>query len=270
MAGIWRSAGIMLRRMLRPMERLAKAADRIGLGGDAIVGEEGPVEVRRVIRAFNGMQDRIHKLISDRTQALAAVGHDLRTPLARLQLRAESVPGVDAREAMLGDVAEMEAMVASLLAYFGGDDDPETPVRSDIAVLAATIVDDASDRGDDAVYEGPDHLELTVRKMGLKRAIANLVENGLHYGERVSVTLVETAEHVAICVDDDGPGIAEEHLVRVLDPFTRLDLARGRNTQGLGLGLAIVARAVARERGVLRLVNRDSGGLRAEIVLPRG
>jgi signal transduction histidine kinase len=106
--------------------------------------------------------------------------------------------------------------------------------------------------------------------MGLKRAIANLVENGLHYGERVSVTLVETAEHVAICVDDDGPGIAEEHLVRVLDPFTRLDLARGRNTQGLGLGLAIVARAVARERGVLRLVNRDSGGLRAEIVLPRG
>ena len=262
-------AGLLLRRMLRPMERLARAAERIGLGGDAIVSEAGPEEVRRVIRAFNGMQDRIHRLIRDRTQALAAVGHDLRTPLARLQLRADNVALPDMREAMLGDVAEMEAMVASLLAYFGGDDDPETPVLSDIAVLAATIVDDVTDRGGDAAYEGPDHLELVVRPMGLKRAIANLVENGLHYGDRVGVTLVDEPEHVTICVDDDGPGIAEAHLVRVLDPFIRLDPARGRNTQGLGLGLAIVARAVTREGGAVRLSNRTSGGLRAEIVLPR-
>jgi two-component system osmolarity sensor histidine kinase EnvZ len=262
-------AGLLLRRMLRPMEWLANAAERIGLGGSAIVSEAGPVEVRRVIRAFNGMQERIHRMIGDRTQALAAVGHDLRTPLARLQLRADSVAEPEVREAMLADVAEMEAMVASLLAYFGGDDDPETPVRTDIAVLVATIIDNVSDRGGNAVYEGPDHLELVVRPMGLKRAIANLVENGLHYGDRVRATIIETPEHATICIDDDGPGIAEEDLGRVLDPFIRLDPARGRNTQGLGLGLAIVARAVARENGALRLSNREGGGLRAEIVLPR-
>ncbi|TVV72014.1 ATP-binding protein [Sphingomonas solaris] len=260
--------GLLVRRTLRPMGRLALAAGRVGLGGTATVEEAGPGEVRRVIRAFNAMQERIHRLIGDRTQALAAVGHDMRTPLARLQLRADEIAEPTLRDAMLGDVAEMEAMIGSLLAYLGGEEDPETPVRIDIAVLAATIVDDAQDRGGDAAYEGPDHVELVVRPVAIKRALANLVENGLHYGDRVTVTVVEAADHVRLCVDDDGPGIPEADLPRVTEPFIRLDPARGRNTQGLGLGLAIVRRTVALEGGTLRLVNRPTGGLRAEIVLP--
>ncbi|MET0270337.1 MAG: ATP-binding protein [Sphingomonas sp.] len=261
--------GLLVRRTLRPMERLAVAAERLGLGEQATVAEAGPSEMRRVIRAFNAMQERIHRLIGDRTQALAAVGHDMRTPLARLQLRADAIDDPAARDALLEDVAEMEAMVGSLLAYLGGDADPETPVRIDVAVLAATIVDDVTDRGGDAAYEGPDHVELVVRPVGIKRALANLVENGLHYGNRVTVTIVEQPETIVLCVDDDGPGIAEEDLPRVLEPFIRLDPARGRNTHGLGLGLAIVSRAVAMEGGSLRLSNRAEGGLRAEIILPR-
>ncbi|WP_231639162.1 ATP-binding protein [Sphingomonas profundi] len=261
--------GLMVRRLLRPMGRLAHAAERIGLGGSEMVAEGGPAELRRVIRAFNGMQERIHRLIGDRTQALAAVGHDLRTPLARLQLRADEIPEPAMRQAMLGDVAEMEGMVASLLAYLGGENDPEERKRIDVAVLAATIVDDVVDRGGDARYEGADHVEMAVRPLGLKRALGNLVNNGLHYGQRVTVTVVEAADHVTLCVDDDGPGIPEADLARALDPFTRLDPARGRNTQGLGLGLAIVARFVALEKGIVRLSNRSEGGLRAEIVLPR-
>ncbi len=260
--------GLMVRRTLRPMGRLANAAERIGLGGSAVVPEAGPSELRRVIRAFNDMQERIHRLIGDRTQALAAVGHDMRTPLARLQLRADEIADESVREALLGDVAEMEAMVASLLAYLGGEGNPESLVRIDLAVLAETMVDDVTDRGRDARYVGPDHLEKVVRPMGLKRALGNLIENGLHYGERVTVTVVEGPDHVTLCVEDDGPGIAEADLVRVLDPFIRLDPARGRNTHGLGLGLAIVARAVSQESGTLRLSNRTEGGLRAEIILP--
>lgn len=261
--------GLLVRRTLRPMERLAVAAERLGLGEQATVAEAGPGEVRRVIRAFNAMQERIHRLIGDRTQALAAVGHDMRTPLARLQLRADAIEDPAARDALLEDVAEMEAMIGSLLAYLGGEADPETPVRIDVAVLAATIVDDVTDRGGDATYDGPDHVELVARPIGLKRALANLVENGLHYGNRVTVTIVEHPDTIALCVDDDGPGIAEADLPRALEPFIRLDPARGRNTHGLGLGLAIVGRAVALEGGSLRLRNRAQGGLRAEITLPR-
>ncbi len=261
--------GLLVRRTLRPMGRLAVAAERVGLGEQATVAEAGPAEMRRVIRAFNAMQERIHRLIGDRTQALAAVGHDMRTPLARLQLRADAIADPATRDALLEDVTEMEAMIGSLLAYLGGDADPETPVRIDVAVLAATIVDDVADRGGDATYDGPDHVEIVVRPIGIKRALANLVENGLHYGGRVKVTIVEGPDNVTLCIDDDGPGIPPEDLARVLEPFIRLDPARGRNTHGLGLGLAIVARAVAMEGGTLRLSNRESGGLRAEIVLPR-
>ena len=158
------------------------------------------------------MQTRIGRLIADRTQALAAVGHDLRTPLARLRLRTEDVPDGDVRTAIEQDIDEMDAMIASLLAFLGGDSDPETPVRVDVAVLCATIVDDATDRGREAIYVGPDHCDRTLRPLGFKRALVNLVDNALHYGTRVTVTLADTAGGLAIAVEDDGPGIPEDAL----------------------------------------------------------
>jgi signal transduction histidine kinase len=214
------------------------------------------------------MQTRIHRLITDRTEALAAVGHDLRTPLARMQLRTDAVADPALRRAFESDVAEMAAMVGSLLSYLGGEADPEPPVRTDIAVMAQTITDDAADRGEDATYSGEEHLEREVRPVGMKRAISNLVENGLHYGGRVRVSVTTAEEAIVIRVDDDGPGIPEDRLEEVLHPFTRLDPARSRNTSGLGLGLAIVQRAIELEGGNLTLSNRPEGGLSAELRLP--
>jgi len=261
-------SALLFRHTLRPMRMLALAADRIGRSSGLTLPEAGPREVRRVIRAFNAMQARIHQLITDRTQALAAVGHDLRTPLARLQLRTDAVPDPALRRAFETDIAEMEAMIGSLLSYVGGEDDPEKPVRTDVAVLAQTIVDDAVDRGDDATYDGADHLEAEVRAIGLKRAIANLVENALHYGHGARVAVMAEAGMLLIRVDDDGPGIPDDRLAEVVHPFVRLDPARSRNTSGLGLGLAIVARAAETEGGTLLFANRPEGGLRAEMRLP--
>lgn len=267
--GVMVLGGALIGRTLRPMRRLADAADRFGTGAPQPLAEEGPGEVRRVITAFNRMQARIQQLIADRTQALAAVGHDIRTPLARLRLRAEGVPGHQLRDEMLDDVAEMDAMVASLLAFLGGEDDPEKPVLTDLAVMCATLADEAMDHGRDVRYVGPAHLDHRFRPMGLKRALTNLIENGLHHGSAVTIALSATPQDVILRIEDNGPGIPEEALQSVLEPFVRLDTARRRDTLGLGLGLAIVVRLVDLEGGALRLSNLAEGGLRAEIRLPR-
>lgn len=259
------AGALSVRRLLQPLRRLAAAADRIGQGGAEEVPEQGPGEVVRVIAAFNRMQARIHRLIADRTQALAAVAHDLRTPLARLRLRAEAVGNADAR----ADVIEMEAMIGSMLAYLGGDTDPEPPVPTDVAVLAATVIDAATDRGAAAAYRGPDHLEMPVRAAGLKRALNNLVENALHHAGSATLIVEAQPDGVTFRVEDEGPGIPEDQLVRVTEPFVRLDPARRRDTPGFGLGLATVQRLIDTEGGTLTLSNRPGGGLAAAITLPR-
>lgn len=265
--GLMVLGGLLVRLTLKPLRRLAIAADQVGHGVDAHVPEQGPGEVATVIRAFNRMQARIHQLIANRTQALAAVGHDFRTPLARLRLRAESVADEATRRAIEADVAEMEAMTDSLLAYLGGESDPETAAATDVAILCATLADDASDRGHDVSYQGPVHLELTVRPLGLKRAVSNLIDNAVHHGTRTVVRVADDAGIVTIAVEDNGPGLPEERMEDVLQPFVRLESARPRDTVGFGLGLPIVARAAEREGGELRLRSRREGGLRAEIVL---
>lgn len=262
-------AGLLVRRTLRPLRQLAKAADRVGDGRSVPVAEEGPGEVQSLVRAFNRMQERIGRLIDDRTRALAAVGHDLRTPLARLRLRSEAIPDPAARTAMEEELHEMEAMIASMLAYLGGDETPERPARCDVAVLCATLADDASDHGGDVTYSGPDHAEALVRVQGLKRTLDNLLSNALHYAGSARLSLVAEAERLIFRVDDDGPGIPAGDLERVTEPFVRLDEARSRDTVGFGLGLAIAKRLVAADGGQLNLGNRPEGGLRAEVILPR-
>jgi signal transduction histidine kinase len=259
---------VVLRQLLLPLRRLASAAERVGHGDAVPLEADGPGEVRRVILAFNAMQDRIASLIAGRTQALAAVGHDLRTPLARLHLRTEALADANTRDAIAHDVAEMEAMIASLLAFLGGEAEPERPSRVDLAVMCATIADDAQDRGRDADYVGPDHCERVLRRSAVKRAIVNLVDNALHYGERVWITLEPRDDGLSVRVEDDGPGIPEEKLASAVEPFVRLDPARRRDTVGFGLGLAIVKEAVTAEGGRLILSNRAAGGLCAEVLLP--
>ncbi|MFV0623525.1 ATP-binding protein [Sphingomonas sp. ac-8] len=264
--------GLLVRRTLSPMRQLATAADRVGRSGPEgapiTVSEVGPGEVRRVVAAFNRMQDRIHRLIDERTRALVAVGHDLRTPLARLRLRTERVADDELRETLDADLTEMEAMIASLLAFLGGEGEAEQPVLVDLAVLAATVADDAADLGGNVTYAGPDHLDFRLRPPGIKRALVNLVENALHHADTVCVRLAAQSDAVVLSVEDDGPGIPEESLPLVLEPFVRLDTARRRDTIGFGLGLSIVVRAVEAEGGRFRLYNRGTGGLCAEIRLP--
>ncbi len=263
--------GLLIRRTLRPMRQLADAVDRFGPGGDSklpAIEETGPGEVRRLVVAFNGLQARINRLIDERTRALAAVGHDLRTPLARLRLRTDAIYDRDVRTTVQNDLAEMEAMVTSLLAFLGGESEPEPMVLVDIAVLCASIVDDAADHGHVATYVGPDHFERRVRRSGFRRAIVNLVENAVHYGDSVQLTLAIEDGATVIRVEDDGPGIPDESLADVLEPFVRLDTARKRDTVGFGLGLSIVMRVAEAEGGRLELHNRSGGGLCAAIILP--
>ena len=264
-------SALLIRSTLRPLRTLIGATRRVGVGESQQVPEAGTAEIRQLIHAFNDMQDRIHDLIDSRTQALAAVSHDLRTPLARLQLRLEAVGDGALRDELNEDVAEMGEMIASLLAFLAGDDDPEPPALADLAVVAATLVDNAADRGRDAAYAGPDHLAVVIRGSAMRRALSNLIENALHYGGQVRVRLAgSAAEGVTLTVEDDGPGIPEERIAEVLRPFVRLDEARARNTKGLGLGLAIVAKVVEGEGGKLSLANRAGGGLRVAIELPAG
>jgi signal transduction histidine kinase len=252
-----------------PLRGLARAADAIGCGPEILVPDAGPDEVRQVSRAFNAMQARIQRLISDRTQALASVSHDLRTPITRLRLRAGFLADPEAQAAIDADLDEMEAMIDATLAYLRGDTEPEDPKETDLATMLVTLVDAAADAGQAASFEGPRHAFAPVRGYAMKRAFANLVDNALSYGGGASVTLQDTGAAIRVLVDDNGPGIPKPELERVFEPFHRLDASRNRRTGGAGLGLAIARQTIAREGGTVWLANRPGGGLRAEVVIPR-
>lgn len=263
--------GLLIRQTVQPLRALTRAVERVGRrrGAAAPVEHEAATdEVRQLIDAFNSMQSRIARLIDERTRALAAVGHDLRTPLSRLRLRSDAIGDTALRDEIGDDIDGMEAMITSLLAFLGGESDPETPRRIDLAVMCASVADDASDHGHDVTYHGPAHLELVLRPSSFRRAVNNLVDNAIRHGSRVEVRLTREADQIVLAVEDNGPGIPKDSIPLVCEPFVRLDAARGRDTSGFGLGLSIVAQAVAAEGGQLDLSNRPAGGLRAQIALP--
>lgn len=266
--GVIAAAALVLSNLSRPLRALAEAADKVGQGAHVSVAESSAGDLKLVAKAFNDMQDRIADLLRSRTEALAAVGHDLRTPLARLRLQAGFVTDADARQALEADVDEMTAMLDSLLAYLGGQEDPEPRRRTDLAAIAMTVVDDAVDAERAATYAGLDHLPVLARPLSLKRAITNVVDNALHYGGDAALTLAREGDTAVLAVEDNGPGVPREELDQVLLPFHRLDSARARNTAGLGLGLTIVQQILQREGGALVLRNRPEGGLRVELRLP--
>jgi signal transduction histidine kinase len=267
--GIAVVAMLLMRSLVAPLRALAKAADAIGRGPGITVAERGPDEVRQVAQAFNAMQSRIGRLIADRTQALAAVSHDLRTPITRLRLRAGFIADRDSQAAMDADLDEMEAMIDATLAYLRGDVEPEQPRATDLAALLVTLVDDAADAGRPASFTGPRHLDLPLRQLAMKRAFVNLIDNALTYGSVARVTLRDTDAAVVVQIDDDGPGIPNDDLERVFAPFERLDGSRNSRTGGVGLGLSIARQAIEREGGTVTLSNRVEGGLRAEVVIRR-
>lgn len=263
-------AWLLFRVMLRPLRALVKATSEVGAANPRPLPETGEGEVLHLIRAFNAMQERIHQLLASGSETLLAIGHDLRTPLARLQLRIDDAnidPGL--RREIAGDIDEMRDLLQSLQTYVESGQEHGALERIDIAVMAQTLVDNARDRGARAGYHGPSHLEMASRPVSIRRALSNLIENALAYAGNARVEVAARSDAIEIVVEDDGPGIPEERMIEVLRPFIRLDDARTRDTAGMGLGLPIVDRVVKAEGGTLALANRPSGGLRVTIRLPR-
>ena len=263
-----------VRRLVRPVAVLAEAAERLGRDVNAPpLPEDGPLEVATAAAAFNTMAARIRRFVSDRTFLLTAIGHDLRTPITRLKLRAEWMDDEEQRRKMLLDLDELEAMVAATLAFGRDVAGSEAAARLDLPALIRTVLDDAADARPGAnsqvSYDGPDTLVAEARPVALKRALANVVGNALAYGGNAHVTLRPPAEGaVRIMVEDDGPGIPAGDLDRVFEPFQRLESSRNRETGGTGLGLPITRNIMRAHGGDVALTNRAGGGLRATLTLP--
>jgi signal transduction histidine kinase len=255
--------------ILKPLRKLVAATAEVGSGNPRPLPESGQGEVLHLIRAFNTMQERIHQLLASNSETLLAIGHDLRTPLARLQLRIDDAKIEPAlRREIAQDIEEMRDLLESLQTFVESGKDQGPLERIDVAVTAQTLVDNARDRGARASYRGPRHLEVVTRPVSVRRAMSNLVENALAYAGNARVEVAQRDGALEIVVEDDGPGIPPERMTEVLRPFIRLDNARGRDTAGMGLGLPIVERMVAAEGGTLNLANKPSGGLRVTIRLP--
>jgi signal transduction histidine kinase len=263
-------AVLLLRWATRPLRDLAMAAERFSLDQTPHpLDETGPAEVRRAARAFNTMRERVQRLVAERMQALAAVSHDLRTPITRLRLRSELMEDEATRDLVDADLSEMEGMIDSTLEFLRGGVSSE-PVRPiDIVSAIETIVDDQADQGRSITLSGLGHGRVLGRLLALKRAFWNIIGNAVKYADHAEVKISETPTDLVIVIEDDGPGIPAAEIERVFQPFVRLEESRGRETGGTGLGLTI-ARAVIRSHGgEITLSNRAAGGLSVMITLPK-
>ena len=260
---------LLVRWLTRPLSTFVDAARRVYRGGDVvIVPEDGPTEIRTLAVAFNEMQGRIKRMIDDRTLALAAVGHDLRTPITRLRLRLDDASEATTRAAMAADLDEMEHMIEQALAWLAGERDDEAPRRVDVAAILATLTDDHADAGHDVTLEGDHPAIVTGRRLALKRAFGNLLDNAVKYGHRAKVRVTSSCDGLDVEIADEGPGIAVEDRARVLDPFVRLEPSRNRDTGGWGLGLAIARRVAEAHGGRLELADGTPRGLVVRVHLP--
>lgn len=268
------------RRLILPVTTLADAAEALGrdVNSSTVLPENGPSEIRRAAIAFNTMSMRIRRFVSDRTLMLTAIGHDLRTPITRLKLRAEFIDDDELRTKMLADLDEMESMVAATLAFGRDSASNEQVVSLDLRALLQTIMDEAAeaypDHADALVYESPSvPVRVMARSVALKRALNNLILNAVKYGNSAHVTLLpppqkkEKDRYARIIVEDNGPGLPDEELDRVFEPFVRIETSRNRETGGTGLGLSIARTILRAQGGDVRLMNRPEGGLRAIITL---
>jgi len=257
-----------VRRVTAPLAALATAAERLGQDVNAPpLPETGTTETRQAARAFNDMQTRLRSLIENRTRLLAAISHDLRTPLTLLRLRAETVENAGERDKMLSTIAEMDSLIGTTLQFAREESSSEPRQLTDLTALVRSVVDEMADAGHPVRMQPAASTRYSCQPAALKRAVRNLLDNAVKYGKAGSVGLHETARSIEITVDDDGPGIPEAELKRVLEPFYRLEESRSRETGGVGLGLAITQSIVQAHGGNLILSNRPTGGLRASIVL---
>jgi protein-histidine pros-kinase len=262
------AAWIGSRWLAKPMKQLAEAARRLG---NDIAGPPlqvlGPLECRETITVFNRMHAQIQAHLSDRDRFVAAVSHDLRTPLTRMRLRTESLP-IDASPGFRADIREMNDMITTTLDYLRGAADPEPFERVDLEALLRGMADDESACGRELMIDGH-AAPINGQATSLRRACGNLIENARRYGGGGSVRLVDSDSLLTIEVRDEGAGLPEAELEKVLAPFYRFESSRNRESGGVGLGLSIAADIACRHGGSLRLANRATGGLTATLTLPR-
>ncbi len=272
------AAWVAARWLSAPIKRLAAAAHALGDGiaqdsphghtRPAPLPEEGPRECRDASRVFNRMQTQIQRQLAERDRFVAAVSHDLRTPLTRLRLRTESLHDAAQRDQFSHDIGEMDRMISATLDYLRGAADAEAAVRLDVQALAESVAEDQQACGR-AVEVSGTALPLPAQPGALRRGLCNLVDNAVRYGGSARIVLVDGAAQLCIEVHDSGPGIAPELLDKVLEPYFRVEGSRNRQHGGVGLGLAIAHDIARQHGGTLRLRNAAAGGLVAALTLPR-
>lgn len=256
----------LMTRLTGPLRCLVSAADRLGRGEHvADLPMVGPSEVRDLTVTFNLMQDRLSRFVADRTRLLAALGHDLRSPLTSLRVRAEMVADDEIRESLVASVEEMQSMVEATLTFargLAGFEEPETiEIGAFLYALQAEMVTPFH------LDEGP-FVEVRIRPHALRRALRNVIENAERYGDEPRVFYHARNSELVITVEDNGSGIPAQELERVFDPFFRLEQSRSLETGGHGLGLSIARTIIRAHGGDISLSNRDEGGLRATIAIP--
>ena len=260
----------LLRRVTRPLAQLARQAEQFGCGQDIPpLVETGPQEVEETLAAFNRMQTRLNRFVQDRTQMLAAISHDLRTPLTSLRLRCEFLPDGEDKQRLQQTLDTMEEMLKATLAFARDDQAAETSRSVDLVSLLQSLCDDYQDSGLPVTCQSEGQLAYICRPALLRRVLQNLIDNALTYAGSAEVNLVRGEDSLQILVRDHGPGIPEADLEQVFQPFVRLDSSRNTEGGSVGLGLAIARTLIHRHGGELILSNHPQGGLEARIQLPK-
>ena len=258
----------MARRLTRPIRVFADAAERLGADPDAEpLKPSGPSEVRTAIHAFNDMQASLRDHMRRRTQTVAAIAHDLRTPLTRLRFRAEQAPEV-VRDRMAADIEEMDALIAQAMSYVRGEATPDRSERFDLDALAADCAAGFSETGGAVTFDGGGELAVEADPAALRRALANLIANAVKYGGAARVKAFAQDGRAVVVIEDDGPGLPDDELEAVFEPFHRAERSRSRETGGAGLGLTVARQAARAHGGDVVLENRDGSGLIARLSLP--
>ena len=264
-------AGVLwlVRRSSAPLSQLTHAAAVFGRARDTDpLPETGPADIRRLTASFNEMRARISAMLSEKDRMIGAIGHDLRTPLASLRLRAESVPDPAERDAMIASIVELEETLADILMLARLRQSGEDVREVDVFALVDAVAEDFRELGAAVNVSSEGRVTTAIRSNLTRRALRNVIDNAIKYGDRARVSVSRDSGFVRITVDDDGPGIPESELERVFDDFERLEISRSRQTGGSGLGLSLAREIFRLQGGDIEIGNRDEGGLRAVLSLP--
>ncbi|TNC63118.1 ATP-binding protein [Rubellimicrobium roseum] len=259
----------LVSRVISPLGRLAQAAESLGRNiSSEPLPVTGPREVAVAAAAFNSMQRRLLELIHGRTELLAGISHDLRTPLTQIRLRLELTPESPERDKNLCTLDEMDAIIGTFLTYARATGETEEMTRIDLGALVASVCDDLADLGAAIDCQAEPSLIIRCKRVAIRRAVTNLVENAIKYGHEAQVVVSRLGDRAVIAVEDRGPGIPEDQMQAVVRPFHRAEVSRSPDLGGVGLGLSIAQAILEDHGGEVRLTNRPQGGLRAEILLP--